>query len=229
MEDRVRRYEDEQRSAFAELQGRAHKDRTLLFAAISHATEKTSSTANTSGGRPTPTAVTTSSSTSSAPQRSSPTKKHVTLVAAPKHSSPVEDVTMPESPLEEEGEARADRNRNDDDTDDFFTLEGYKNEEERSGPETSAFLQFSDEETSTDDSSYRDDSTLNNMHMIASSLPVNMLAARRRTQEDILNTGDQFDPQEVGASIKALALSVQDTGMFGDLPKPRIDCRPYAR
>ena len=27
-----RRYEDEQRSAFAELQGRAHKDRTLLFA-----------------------------------------------------------------------------------------------------------------------------------------------------------------------------------------------------
>ena len=108
------------------------------------------------------------------------------------------------------------------------------------------------------------------MHMIASSLPVNMLAARRRTQEDIvshgrgwslrplegggvctcwlshtcthmshthntlllfvqLNTGDQFDPQEVGASIKALALSVQDTGMFGDLPKPRIDCRPYAR
>ena len=57
---------------------------------------------------------------------------------------------MPESPLEEEGEARADRNRNDDDTDDFFTLEGYKNEEERSGPETSAFLQFSDEETSTD-------------------------------------------------------------------------------
>ena len=115
-------------------------------------------------------------------------------------------------------------------------LEEYNNEEDRSGPEerpgpeTSAFLQSSDEETSTDDSSYRYDSTLSsNMRVIASSLPVNMLTIRRRIQDDILNTGDQFDPQEVGASIRALALSVQDTGMFGDLPKPRIDCRPYAR
>lgn len=38
-----------------------------------------------------------------------------------------------------------------------------------------------------------------------------------------------FDPDHVGNSIKALALSVQDTGMFGDLPRPRIMTNPYAK
>ena len=157
---------------------------------------------------------------------------------------------------------------------DFFMLDGSNGEGDRSGAETSAFLQSSDDETSTDgkygeegvvrmgrresdrmgrresdkmgrresdkmgrrksdrmgrresdrmgrrksdrmviiglerrvsdrageeflyftllsmptDSSYRDDSTLNNIHIISSSVPVNMLATRRRTREDIVST-----------------------------------------
>ena len=31
-----------------------------------------------------------------------------------------------------------------------------------------------------------------------------------------------FDPAELGDTIRQLALSVQDTGMFGDLPRPRM-------
>ena len=38
-----------------------------------------------------------------------------------------------------------------------------------------------------------------------------------------------FDPDRVVNSIRALALSVQDTGMFGDLPRPRIMTNPYAK
>ena len=40
---------------------------------------------------------------------------------------------------------------------------------------------------------------------------------------------DPFDPEGVANSIKALALSVQDTGMFGDLPKPRWNSSFHAR
>jgi len=32
----------------------------------------------------------------------------------------------------------------------------------------------------------------------------------------------RFDPNHVGNSIKALALSVQDTSLFGELPRPRM-------
>ena len=38
--------------------------------------------------------------------------------------------------------------------------------------------------------------------------------------------GDGFEMGEVGDCIRQLALSVQDTGMFGDLPKPRIMTNP---
>ncbi len=38
-----------------------------------------------------------------------------------------------------------------------------------------------------------------------------------------------FDPNHVGNSIKALALSVQDTSMFGELPRPRMKSSSYAR
>lgn len=41
----------------------------------------------------------------------------------------------------------------------------------------------------------------------------------------IVQAEDQIDPSDVARSIQQLALSVQDTGMFGDLPKPRIDSR----
>ena len=36
---------------------------------------------------------------------------------------------------------------------------------------------------------------------------------------------NRFAPEDVGNSIRQLALSVQDTGMFGDLPRPRISDR----
>ena len=39
---------------------------------------------------------------------------------------------------------------------------------------------------------------------------------------------DQFDPEEVGRNIRVLALSVHDTGMFGDLPRPRTKESHYA-
>ena len=36
-----------------------------------------------------------------------------------------------------------------------------------------------------------------------------------------------FDAGGVGDSIRQLALSVQDTGMFGDLPRPRMMTNPF--
>ncbi len=41
-----------------------------------------------------------------------------------------------------------------------------------------------------------------------------------------IQVDNQIDPSDVANSIKLLALSVQDTGMFGDLPKPRLNSRP---
>ena len=37
-----------------------------------------------------------------------------------------------------------------------------------------------------------------------------------------LQVHEGFDPAEMGDTIRQLALSVQDTGMFGDLPRPRM-------
>ena len=37
-----------------------------------------------------------------------------------------------------------------------------------------------------------------------------------------LQVHEGFDPAELGDTIRQLALSVQDTGMFGDLPRPRM-------
>ena len=38
----------------------------------------------------------------------------------------------------------------------------------------------------------------------------------------LLQNDEYIDVDDVGNSIRQLALSVQDTGMFGDLPRPRI-------
>ena len=38
----------------------------------------------------------------------------------------------------------------------------------------------------------------------------------------LYQVNEGFDPAELGDTIRQLALSVHDTGMFGDLPRPRM-------
>jgi len=118
----------------------------------------------------------------------------------------------------------------------MFALEGfddhemYEETDSGNGGGGVLFPQSDDEEISTDDSSYRDVSALNTAGL-ATSVPVTVpMFSRPKTTDGGYDGGEphgQFTPTDVASSIKALALSVQDTGMFGDLPRPRIRTKAY--
>lgn len=102
----------------------------------------------------------------------------------------------------------------------LFSLDGFDEdvEEVDRGKEGVAFPQSDDEEISTDDSSYRDMMSV----QLASSAPLGVPVVKPSDQAASSYEGDPA-PTDMASSIKALALSVQNTGMFGDLPRPRVN------
>lgn len=234
MEERVRLYEAQQREAFAQLQQRAHDDRSLLFAAIAKARENVISDAMNEVTESFSKALTksmTSEHTSTQPDVVVKKKGQRSPTHLPPPTQRTVTVTLKDLPRTEvppKQPAVADN--------EMFLLDGfdddqlYANEQVDGGQERGnplAFPQSDDEEISTDDSSYRDVSALAQVG-IASSVPVSV--PMFPTQPVNTNISEQlsssvsegFDPAELGDTIRQLALSVQDTGMFGDLPRPRM-------
>lgn len=62
----------------------------------------------------------------------------------------------------------------------------------------------------------------------ACTLLFHYLSLYRSLSLSLIQT-QKFDPDHVGNSIRALALSVQDTSLFGELPRPRMKSSAYAK
>ncbi|XP_025157781.1 uncharacterized protein LOC105189811 [Harpegnathos saltator] len=113
------------------------------------------------------------------------------------------------------------------DTETMFTLDGVED------TDTPNIVQSSEEESDTDDSGQDE-----GIHMpkgqrdghstLAKSLPVtvpafpSMIRHRAQDQDDDQLPSDPLDPNNIRASIKALAKSVHGDTIFGDLPRPRF-------
>ncbi|XP_014480476.1 PREDICTED: uncharacterized protein LOC106747449 isoform X2 [Dinoponera quadriceps] len=113
------------------------------------------------------------------------------------------------------------------DTETMFTLDGV---EDTDAPNQ---IQSSEEESDTDDSGqdegiHMPKSQRDGHSTLAKSLPVtvpafpSMIRRRVQDQDDDQLPGDPFDPNNIRASIKALAKSVHGDTIFGDLPRPRF-------
>jgi hypothetical protein len=82
-----------------------------------------------------------------------------------------------------------------------------------------------DYESSSNSSSLSSaDDKFRNMKMPPSSLPLSVpFLANRQRSDTVPMKQSPPDPKQVALSIQKLALSVQDTGLFGALPKPRVN------
>lgn len=238
MEERVKRFEEAEKERFTKLQRKTHSERTSLFSAIARARENMISDAiresmtvtthtYTEPSRTTP--LTTMATTSSKPVRKAPsptepTRQKVTITL--RDPLPGSQKPHPKSPDIEDPA--------------MFSLDGFDEGdtllEEPDGVAIAtgggvAFPQSDDEEISTDDSSFRDVSDLT-AGGVAMSVPLTIpMYTPQREDGASQQVAEErhFDPTHVGNSIKALALSVQDTSMFGELPRPRMKTSTYTR
>lgn len=110
------------------------------------------------------------------------------------------------------------------DTSQMFHLDGFE-EDDSSAPFPPA---SSEDEADTDDSSMADECQQTSQLHCAYSLPVDMPAWRTprdsRADFDDIEFVRSVDHEKIGANIEALARSVcDDTEMFGDLPRPRLN------
>jgi hypothetical protein len=192
MEERIREFERKEKDTFARLQHKTFTQRTLLFAAIDKARRGVAKEDGASQAHPSP-------NSSPFPSIDNQQKRVTITLSDPRPTSnnkPVAD-------------------------DALFSLDGFDEEvEEVDGGEKGgvAFPQSDDEESGTDDSSYRDLSSV----QIASSAPLSVPLFHSQPQ-DMREAGVAGGPADMASSIKALALSVQNTGVFGDLPRPRVN------
>jgi hypothetical protein len=205
MEQRIRAHERRERDEFARLQQKTFTQRTLLFAAIAKARES-----ETTGSESAPSPL-------SHPHSSHPhTITRSTSLPYPPETKRSVTITLSDArpPPNKAAQALLDGA--------LFTLDGFDDEEEEvdGGKGGVAFPQSDDEESGTDDSSYRDLSSV--QPVVASSAPLEV-PMFRPSQHIATPSERETAPADMASSIKALALSVQNTGMFGDLPRPRVN------
>lgn len=225
MEDRIKKFEEGQRMVYAELQARAHRERSIIFRLITSARESAVHEAVIS---PTPTPSFTSSNL--------PPRAHLDKPEPP--SSRTREVNKPETaqqrnnlvaPAKEVVKKAPEQSHQRllDDDDVFGTMDGFDNDED-----LTSFSQSDDDSAFTDDS-FRDDivdESNGTPKAVAQSAPISMPMFRKSPKKSTSEQDEDRPPisyEKMAASIQALALSCHDTGMFGELPKPRLNSIPW--
>lgn len=226
MEARVKAYEEEQRRRFSELQSRAHRDRTTIFRLMSRARENALSEAiqdvPSTGVSPPVTSVT--MTTQSPPDvlkgSGGGVKRNSKVITLEENKSSADEHVAPLVGRQ--------RRSPDNEADVFDGMEGFEADNER---DYTPFSQSDDDSLLTDDS-FRDEGLGEEgvVKGVAHSMPVSVPLFRRSPKKSSADNDDertQITVEKMAASIQALALSCHDTGMFGELPKPRLNSIPW--
>ncbi|XP_072171727.1 uncharacterized protein [Diadema setosum] len=239
MEERIRKYSEEQKALYAILQKRAYQDKNVMVGVILNAEEQNLEDSLSDAmldSTFTPTAVPVSRSGTTHPKKDSlssslpPSKMsgggHTSLVPKPSpiphHVHRVQASSPPRSVPTHSADHR-EVSRTSSDADTMFDLEDFTQNEEPF---------FESDESSTDDNSLNDDSQAPPMprmqHHYATSVPISMPMWKKEKQSFEEEEKDERvpmpEPDRMVASMRALSFSVQDgTEMFGDLPRPRLN------
>lgn len=227
MEERIRSFEEIQRQSFFALQDNAHIERSQLFLAIAKAQEYkvAKGVSEKEVGSLKPLICESRGRPREEENVEKPSTQQVTITIQDKSKSSYSLSKVVQLPLQ--GGSQEDP---------LFALDGFDEEQAYGDPADVtdmgdiAFPQSDDEDSSTNDSSFRDVSTLTGINL-ATSVPVG-IPLFKQTVDTSTSSCDtdqtHLEGGDVGTSIRQLALSVQDTGMFGDLPRPRMMTNPFS-
>ncbi|XP_032687284.1 uncharacterized protein LOC116851708 isoform X2 [Odontomachus brunneus] len=236
IEDKIRAFTAEQYQLLEQFRERAHNEHRLLSKLVCKGEETNRVTNNIETPPTTPDSFKNTLTTSATNMVDGPkstvalddtkvfTGSNVKHEAAPRHSS---NSANNESTKKKKPLYICTKRSVSFDTETMFTLDGV---EDTDAPNQ---IQSSEEESDTDDSGQDE-----GIHMpkgqrdghstLAKSLPVtvpafpSMIRRRVQDQDDDQLPGDPLDPNNIRASIKALAKSVHGDTIFGDLPRPRF-------
>ncbi|XP_038053599.1 uncharacterized protein LOC119726045 isoform X2 [Patiria miniata] len=253
MEERIKKFTEDQQAAYNSLQKKAYRDKNLMVGLMVEADEKSledsisEAMLETTLTPPhTPVSLSKNRVNSSLPpiSMSYPRTFHGEIATAKEkpREVPVKAYGGPQrSGATPRGVAKTRHRSNDADT--MFDLDGFNDD-------CDPFFE-SDDESSTDahlnpTPSLPADNSLNDDHLtrtmsgrgtssraaqnFATSVPISMPVWNREAKLSLEDEDDDDDkvpmpePDHMVASMKALSLSVQDgTEMFGDLPRPRLN------
>ncbi|XP_063960819.1 uncharacterized protein LOC129268249 [Lytechinus pictus] len=238
MEERIRRYSEEQKAAFSQLQKRAYQDKNVMVGVILNAEERNLEDSlsdamldNTLTPPTTPisrpgTVQTRSSDklASSVPASRAPMGKFTPSMAKSR-PIPQQARRVPHSSIARSVPAHTTHRevtRTSSDADTMFDLEGFTQDEEPF---------FESDESSTDDNSLNDENVgapvTRVHHEYATSVPISMPMWKKEKhsfEEEAEEKVPMPEPDHMVASMRALSFSVNDgTEMFGDLPRPRLN------
>ncbi|XP_033115632.1 uncharacterized protein LOC117115803 [Anneissia japonica] len=231
MEDRIRKYTEEQQASYADIQKRAYRDKNLMVGLLLEIEERnlvnSLSDAMIEGSIPT----CNSSSSKSTSIRVNPSTR--SRFDGQLTKSPVQQVPPSSSIRSNTRGVSLEKSKNrqhapkksraaKDDT--LFDLEGFSEECE-------PFFE-SEDDSSVDDNSLLDEvmdqpPVINRIeHQYATSVPISMptWGKEKHPFEEFDDKVPMPGPDRIVASMRAMAASVHDgTEMFGDLPRPRLN------
>lgn len=241
MEERIRRYSEEQKAAFSQLQKRAYQDKNIMVGVILSAEEKSledslSDAMLDSTLTPPTTPITRPGTVQSRLAASDKLASSVPTSRAPIRSfapSMPKGRPIPQQArrMQPSNVARSvpahhghrDVTRTSSDADTMFDLEGFTQDEEPF---------FESDESSTDDNSLNEENLAPPVtrvhHEYATSVPISMPMWKKEMQSYEEDGAEEKvpmpEPDRMVASMRALSFSVNDgTEMFGDLPRPRLN------
>ncbi|XP_030844708.1 uncharacterized protein LOC100891962 [Strongylocentrotus purpuratus] len=243
MEERIRRYSEEQKAAFSNLQKRAYQDKNVMVGVILNAEERSledslSDAMLDNTLTPPTTPITRPGNVQTRFAASDKLASSVPASRAPIRnfgpSMPIKSRPIPQQArrVQHSSVARSvpahsahrDITRTSSDADTMFDLEGFTQDEEPF---------FESDESSTDDNSLNDENLAPPMtrdrvlHEYATSVPISMPMWKKEKHsfEEVAEEKVPMpEPDRMVASMRALSFSVNDgTEMFGDLPRPRLN------
>ncbi|XP_013398197.1 uncharacterized protein LOC106164735 isoform X1 [Lingula anatina] len=222
MEERIRKYQEEQRTQYAKLQSKARRDKNTLISSLlaSEAKDLTESLTEAMVDDSSPENSVEASSLTESSSLEQDTRNQNKVSPVQQQDKKSQSNYQSHQLLQRTTSApvRLQSNRS---LDEVFELEGLDDDEDLPA--------FDESDDDTDNSMNEDqsDSSDRDSGIYSRSIPISVPMAFRtgkfseREEEDVYKTAP--DPEHMAASIKALALSVHEDGteMFGDLPRPR--------
>lgn len=240
VEERIKKYAEEQKALFASLQRKAYRDKNIMIGRILDAEEHQLEESLTEA------MLDSTDSDEETPQRKSSVVRRPIGANSSANNQVVPEVTrklatanrevdMVNVQTIEEPSRRNDRRvpmkpaRVEDDA--LFDLEDFEKDSDK------PFFE-SDDESSTDDNSLKEESPLSRKNpQYAASVPISMpvwpkdrFPAENDLEDEENDRLPMPEPDRMVESMRALSMSVQDgTEMFGDLPRPRLNTGDFSR
>lgn len=242
VDERIKKYAEEQKALFASLQRRAYRDKNIMIGRILDAEEHQLEESLTEA------MLDSAESDEETPQRKSSVIRRPIVEKSSANNQVVPEITRKQPPpetsqrvgmvnvqtIEESSRSRDHRVPVKPSTAEpvvLFDLEDFEKDSDK------PFFE-SDDESSTDDNSLNEESPLSlNRTQYAASVPISMPVWPKDRFSMESNLHDEEDdrlpmpePDRMVESMRALSMSVQDgTEMFGDLPRPRLNTGDSSR